>query len=224
MQINTQTLKPKVSVVSIALKSEEFQPLIDGLKRQTFQDYEFVGEAGGTIPEAWNRAIRRANGDIVVLTETDARPVNERWLEEMVTSLKDEKTFVKGLEVNFINWDLSNLAIHRRALLDNQFDESFHCVTDIEFLCRLKSKGFHLIKLHKSPVLHLKKSYSRRFLRYAFQYGLYWARLHYLYTDPINLSNVAQAGKTLAASFLNLLGLVIGYIIYLPERHHRKNS
>ena len=115
---------PKVSVISIALSPKEFEPLRRALVRQTFQDFEFVGEAGGTIPEAWNRAIARAKGDVLVITETDATFVNERWLEELVGSIPDENTIVKGLEVTGSPWDLANLAAHRSVFADVRFDES----------------------------------------------------------------------------------------------------
>ena len=222
MANTTENLVPKVSVISIALKSEEFLPIIENLSRQTYQDYEFVGEAGGTIPEAWNRAIQRARGELVVLTETDATPLDERWLEEMVTSLLEEKMFVKGLEVTSTFWNLSNLAIHRKAFFENQLDESFGWAADHEILCRLQTQNYRLVQLHRAPVVHLKKSSSRHYLRRGFLYGLYWTRLQYRYPNPLDLSDVKYASNLFLASLLNLLGLFIGFIIYFPERRYRR--
>ena len=65
------------------------------LTSQTYKDFEFVGSAKGTIPEAWNDAISRAKGDYFVFTETDARPLNNRWLEEInqkINNLKKKRT------------------------------------------------------------------------------------------------------------------------------------
>ena len=56
---------PMVSVICIALHPEEFNPLRRVLSQQSFQNFEFVGETGGTIPEAWNRAIARSQGEIL---------------------------------------------------------------------------------------------------------------------------------------------------------------
>src|SRR3970040_1550206 len=98
-EIASNNARPKVSVISIALRAEDFTPLRQALARQTFQDFEFVGEIGGTIPEAWNRAIARAQGEILVFAETDVQLVNENWLEELVTHIPDERTIIKGLEV-----------------------------------------------------------------------------------------------------------------------------
>jgi hypothetical protein len=115
---------PSVPVISIARSSEEFQPLRQALSRQTLCDFEFVGESGGTIPEAWNRAIVRAMGEILVFIEADASPVDEHWLEELANSVPNEKTIVKGLEVTDSTWDMANLAAHRNVFADARFDES----------------------------------------------------------------------------------------------------
>ena len=115
----------KVSVISIALSPEEFEPLRQALAGQTFQDFEFVGQVGGAIPETWNRAIARAQGEILVFVEAGAVPVNERWLQELVEGVTDERTIVKGLEITNSPLDPSILAGHRQAFIDHPFDEDY---------------------------------------------------------------------------------------------------
>jgi hypothetical protein len=212
----------KVSVISIALSPEEFAPLKESLTRQTFQDFEFVGEVRGTIPEAWNRAIARAKGEILIFTETDALPVNERWLEELVNSVPDNKTIVKGLEITSTPWDLSNLACHRSAFDGDVFDTAFRWAEDTELFCRLKARDYKFVELDKAPVIHLQKLGKKRMLRRAFRYGLYWARLRHRYADPVEVMDFSTASKVFAGALLNLLGLLIGYLIYWPERRLRK--
>ena len=224
MQASSETHKPKVSVVSIALIAEEFKPLIEGLKLQTFQDYEFVGEAGGSIPEAWNRAIHRSQGEIVVLTETDARPVDDRWLEEMVTGVTDQGVIVKGLEITRRQLDLSNMAVHRSVFEKHRFNEQFKGVEDIDLLSRLKEEGYVFKLIDQATVIHLSKLKSRHYIRRAFRYGLYWAKLRRRYADPVYLANVPQAGKVFLSALLNLLGLLIGYVIYFPESRYRNKN
>jgi GT2 family glycosyltransferase len=210
---------PRVSVISIALQSEEFEPLRLALSRQTFQDFEFVGEAGGTIPEAWNRAIDRAKGDILVFTETDATPVNERWLEELIGSIPDKDTIVKGLEIVGSPWDLANLAAHRDVFSDARFDESFLWAEDTELFCRLKQKGYRLSRVDTAPVIHRHKIGSKRMTRRAFRYGVYQARLHLMYGEEgVEIAGVAHAGKTLLRACLTLVGIVAGYLIYGPKK------
>ncbi len=213
---------PQVSVLSIAVDQNEFAPLLKALEKQTFQDFEFIGETGGTIPEAWNRTIQRAQGEILVFTETDAQPVNERWLEELVNGVSDEKTIAKGLEITSTPLDLSNLAGYRQAFIDHSFDESFHWAEDTELFSRMKADGYQFRQLDQAPVIHLQKLKSRRYIRRAFLYGLYWARLRYRYADPVELATVSYALKQLLAALLNLAGLVIGTLVYWPERRKRE--
>lgn len=210
---------PRVSVISIALQEKEFAPLRRVLARQTYRDFEFVGEAGGTIPEAWNRAIARARGEILVFTETDATPVDERWLEQLVSSVPDEKTIVKGLEVSGSPWDMANLAAHRSVFADARFDESFVWAEDTELFCRLKQRGYRLLRVDTAPVIHRHKLGSKRMTRRAFRYGVYHARLRLMYGDNgVEIAGVGYAGVMLLRAVLNLVGLVWGYLLYWPGR------
>jgi hypothetical protein len=208
---------PSVPVISIARSSEEFQPLRQALSRQTLCDFEFVGESGGTIPEAWNRAIVRAMGEILVFIEADASPVDEHWLEELANSVPNEKTIVKGLEVTDSTWDMANLAAHRNVFADARFDESFRWAEDTELFCRLNRQGFDLLKVNAAPVIHLRRPSAKR-VRRAFRYGLYWAKLNHRYGhygDPMRLTGVVQyCCRMLAEASLNLLGLALGNLIY----------
>jgi GT2 family glycosyltransferase len=210
-----------VTVICIALREEEFEPVLQALARQTFQDYEFVGVTGGAIPEAWNQAIRQARGELLVFTETDARPVNEHWLEELVNSVPDDVTIVKGLEITGSPLDLSNLAARRRIFEGVQFDERFRWAEDTELFCRLKQQGYRFQQVDCAPVIHRSKTGSKHYMRRAFRYGLYWARLSYRYPDPVELAGFSLVVKNLLAATLNLFGLLTGYLIYWPERRRR---
>jgi GT2 family glycosyltransferase len=208
---------PRVSVISIALTPEEFEPLLRQLTRQTFQDFEFVGEVGGTIPEAWNRAIDRAVGELLVFTETDATPMDEHWLEQLVNSIPDEKTLIKGLEIIGSPWDLANIAAHRSVFEDARFDESFLWAEDTELFCRLKQQGYHLLRVNTAPVIHHQKLGSKRVLRRAFRYGVYQARLRLMYGDQcVDVAGVSYAGTMFLRACLNLAGLALGYVLHWP--------
>lgn len=213
---------PRVSIISIARSEEEFLPLKQYLAAQTYQDFEFIGEVGGTIPEAWNRAIRRASGEILVFTETDAQPVNQDWLAELVEQVQRTSAIVKGLEVTQSPLDMSNLAGYRKTFLENPFDEKFLWAEDTELVCRLKDEGHAIVQLDCAPVVHLQKSRSRRHIRRAFRYGLYWARLRYRYPGTHDVSGLEDILKMLFKSLLNVLGYFAGLLVYLPERMKRK--
>jgi GT2 family glycosyltransferase len=195
------------------------EPLREALSRQTFRDFEFVGEAGGTIPEAWNRAIARARGEILVFTETDASPVDERWLEQLVDSLPDENTIVKGLEISGAPWDMANLAAHRSVFADARFDESFLWAEDTELFCRLKQQGCRLLRVDTAPVIHRHKLGSKRMTRRAFRYGVYMARLRLMYgNDGVEIADVGHASAMFLRALLNLAGLAWGYLLYWPRQ------
>lgn len=206
---------PRVSVIAIALSEAEFEPLRVKLSRQTFQDFEFIGQAGGTIPQAWNRALDRARGDILVFTETDATPVDERWLEQLVASIPDDRTLVKGLEIGELPWDLSNLAACRSVFQDARFDESFLWGEDTELFCRLRQRGYHFLHVDTAPVIHLHRRGSQRALRRAFRYGLYHARLRVTYgRHGIGISSLRVVCLQLVQLALNLAGFISGYVVY----------
>jgi hypothetical protein len=212
---------PRVSVICIAKDEGELAEKEKQLSTQTYQDYEFVGVAGGTIPEAWNRGVEAARGEILVFTETDATPVNDQWLSDLVNSVTDDRCIVKGLEVTGLPFDLSNLACRRSVLAGNRFREDFRWAEDSELFCRLKSLGYELRHVQVAPVIHLQKMRSKRRIRRAFRYGLYQARLRYLYGDREMVSGAGLAVKMLIQASLDLLGLAIGYILYWPERRKR---
>lgn len=206
------------------MAESEFEPLLRALEGQTCQDFEFVGEVGGTIPQAWNRALERARGEILVFTETDALPVDECWLAELVGSIPDQRTAVKGLEVTSSPLDLSNLAAHREVFVGQRFDEQFRWAEDTELFCRMKEQGIRFVQVDRAPVIHIHKYASRRYIRRAFWYGLYWARLKHRFADPVDVMGLSWAIKLLLSSLLNISGLLIGWIIYLPQRRFRNTG
>lgn len=223
MKVNNTN--PKVSVISIAIKQEEFDVLLRILADQTYRNYEFIGEAGGTIPEAWNRAIARARGEVLVFTETDAVPVDEHWLEELVSSIPDERTVIKGLEVTGLPLDLSNMAAHRSVFEGQRFDESFRWSEDTELFCRLEKAGVQFVQIERAPVIHLRKTTKKRYIQRAFSYGLYWAKLRHQYPGcEVEISGFGEIVKMLIKYALNLAGLLIGTIIYFPLRFRNERE
>jgi hypothetical protein len=212
---------PRVSVICIARDEGELAEKEKQLGTQHYRSYEFVGIAGGTIPEAWNRGIDRAQGEILVFTETDATPVDDRWLGDLVDAVTGERCIVKGLEITGLPFDLSNLACHRSVLAENRFRDDFHWAEDTELFCRLKSLGYELRHVQAAPVVHLQKMQSKRRIRRAFRYGLYQARLRYLYGDREMVSGAGLALKMLIQSVLSLIGMAVGYLVYWPERRRR---
>lgn len=205
---------PQVSLITIAKNDEQIEGLRQALSRQTWQDFELISSTGSTSPEAWTSALRRASGNILVFLDVDARPVDERWLGELVSELTNEKTIVKGLEITASPLDPSSLAGFRQAFVDHPFDESYPWAEDTELFCRLKASGYRFTQLACAPVIHPSKPGSKTVLRRAFRYGIYYQRLRRHYRDPVELNGFVQTFKLLVASLLNILGVLVGSWVY----------
>ncbi len=209
---------PKVSVIAIALDESKFAPLYQSLAAQTWQDFEFIGEVGSSTSETWNRAIQRAGGDILVFLDADARPLNEKWLGELVAGVTDKRTIVKGLEITSSPLDPSSLAGYKQVFVRHPFDERFLWAEDTELFCRLQEAGYRFVQLESAPVIHISKSGSKTYMRRAFRYGLYMARLRHRYGKTVELMSISFTCKLIIRTLLNLLGMLFSYLIYWPWR------
>ena len=226
---------PEVSVVTIARRESELGKLRQALKRQTFRDFEFVYSTKRGIPEAMNDAIQKAKGKIIVVTESDALPMSDTWLEEMVRAVKkynktSKKTLIRGIEVVPSAWDWSNFAAYASVLKENKLDESFAIAEDTELFARLKKKGYRGIELPIAPVLHQRSQSISKMIRNNFLYGVLLVRIqmryaHTGFNSTFN-SNVKKSGAGLLkrelgiifSKILFLIGAFIGIILYYPSR------
>ncbi len=212
---------PLVSVLIIARKKEECDEITAHLSRQSLNDFEVITEVGGTIPQAWNRALARAKGHFIVFTETDARPLDERWLEQLVASMDDEKTVIKGLEVNHSPWNLCNTIMKREALIERGFDESFLCAEDTELLSYLRCRGYRLEKRAIAPVIHAVRADSPKAVRRAFRYGINWMRIRHRYVDAVEPVPFDWLIRRLLIVILQTLGMFVGWAYSFKERRLR---
>ena len=216
----------KISVISIAKKDYEFDRLRESLEKQTFQDFEFVISTKGTIPQAWNDAISRARGDIFVFIESDAFPLNDRWLEE-ISKMGKKNAVLKGLEINPTGLNLCNLVCDGSIFKKIRFDETFRSAEDSELFARLKKMGVEVGFVNAFPVVHVytrnwKKTISRGLG------GMHRMKIIYLH-GRCNVSDgntrnfqsnyinpISNRLRIIVENLLFLLGLFIGAIYYLP--------
>lgn len=218
---------PKISVISIAKQEEELENLIKSLKKQTFKDFELIISTKGTIPEAWNDAISRASGEYFVFTESDATPLNNLWLEEIVKFAK-KNTVIKGLEIRPTDLDLCNLVCDASIFRKEKFDENFKVAEDSELFARLRKKGVQIEFINAFPVIHIPDQSWKKTLTRSFKYGRYYIKIIYLhskkYLDDINTRNfsgnyihpISNRIRIITENVLLLLGLLFGAIYYLP--------
>lgn len=218
---------PKISVISIARKVGELENLRRALKNQTFQDFELVISTKGTIPQAWNDAISRASGEFLVFTESDAIPLNNQWLEEIVKSAK-KNTILKGLEINPTDLDMCNLVCDASIFKQIKFDESFRIAEDTELFARLRKTGVEIERVNAFPVIHCPGQTWRKTLSRSFKNGMFFMKIIYLHggcnIDDVNTRNysgnyihpISNRIRIITENVLVLLGLCIGAIRYLP--------
>ncbi|MCR8501752.1 MAG: glycosyltransferase [Candidatus Korarchaeota archaeon] len=218
---------PKVSVISIAKHEAEFERLKRALERQTFRDFEFITSTKGSIPEAWNDALSRAKGEIIVFIESDAFPLNERWLEEIVSNFR-KGAVLKGLEINPTSLNLSNLVCDAEIFRRFRFDESFKCAEDTELFARLRKMGIEIGFVNAFPVVHVPSRTWKKTLSRSFKSGMYFMKIMYMHgkenIDNINTQNfksnyihpISNRLRIIVENILVLLGLLIGAVIYIP--------
>jgi len=217
---------PKVSIISIAKKDSDFERLRKALEEQTFRDFEFITSTKGSIPEAWNDAISRAKGEIFVFIESDAFPLSNNWLEEIVKHFK-KNAILKGLEINPTSLNLCNLVCDASIFKNLRFDESFKVCEDTELFARLRKMGVEIGFVNAFPVVHVPARTWRKTLSRAFRYGLYFMKIIYMYgrenVDDVNTQNfrsnyihpISNRLRIIVENILVLLGLLVGAAIYI---------
>jgi glycosyltransferase involved in cell wall biosynthesis len=224
---------PKISVISIAKKDSDFEKLRKALDEQTFRDFELVTSTKETIPEAWNDAISRAKGEILVFIESDAFPLSNNWLEEIAKHAK-KNAVLKGLEINPTDLNLCNLVCDASIFKKIRFDESFKIREDTELFARLRKMGIEVGFVNAFPVVHVPTRTWRKTLSRALRSGMYYMKIIYMHgrknIDDINTQNfqsnyihpISNRLRIIVENLLILLGLPIGAIVYLPLLIKRK--
>jgi hypothetical protein len=217
----------EVSVIALAKNLRELEPLRKALARQTFRDYEFVTSTKKGIPQAMNDAISKANGSIIVVTESDAMPMTNTWLEEMVKAVKEnnkgdprKKTLVRGIEVSSLPWCWCNLACYSSVLKDNCINERYPMAEDTELFARLKKLGYSGVELPIAPVLHERRNRGVwKSMKNSFTYGRLLANINLKYGDVGFSSKKKEGGSIIAREFgiifsriSFMLGILIGFI------------
>ena len=216
---------PETSVVCIAKNESELRELKNALKRQTYRDFELVTSSKKGIPAAWNDAFSRAKGKYIVVTESDALPMNDEWLAQMVKSIKgkDERTIIRGIEVPPLPWCFCNIVCHASLLKDNKLNEKYPVAEDSELFSRLRKRGYRGLVLPIGPVFHKRKqknfskevgnyyTYGRLLSKVAMRYG-------FIGFDSGNGEGVVKRElTTIISRIAYLFGMIVGFISFRFE-------
>jgi glycosyltransferase involved in cell wall biosynthesis len=175
---------PKVSVVVIAKTEAEVNEKIDSLQRQRYPDVEFCASTAPGFARAYQEAVDKATGDIIVFTETDCAPVSESWLAELVAEVRPNR-IVHGLTVTDLTPNMSNTAGPAELIKKHRFDPSYEVAEDSEWFLRLKSSGVEYAQLNTATVIHYRPYIPHRMKQRAYAYGRHWARLSRSHADYV---------------------------------------
>jgi glycosyltransferase involved in cell wall biosynthesis len=223
----------EVSVIAIAKNQRELESLKKALSRQTFKNFEFVTSTKKGIPQAMNDAISKANGDIIVVTESDALPLTNKWLEEMVKAVKEnnsndseKKTVIRGIEVSPLPWCWCNFACYSSVLKNNKVNECYPVAEDTELFARLKRLGYKGLELPIAPVFHRRhdKGFWKS-VRNSLIYGDLLAQIALQYggvgfgSDEKESVNVFEREMKIILSRISfLIGTFVGFISFYLKK------
>jgi len=168
----------KVSIVFAAKTDKEAQELINILDKQEHDyDIEYCYSTEGGIAEAVNKSLDMATGKYVLFTETDARPVDNFWIKNMVESAEKNK-FIKALEVNHQTLNWCSTICHREDLKDERINENYTVAEDTEFFLRLKHKhGMEFKTTNNAVIKHNRPFENEKAISRAYIYGRNTAKL-----------------------------------------------
>lgn len=142
LKIQEEERMKKVSVILIAKKEEELKQVVAELEKQDYPNFEIVTSYGHSIPKDWNKAIEKASGDILIFTESDARPLHKTWISEFVKELKPNE-ILKGAEIRNTPMNMCCTAVYADVAKKFKFDESmvYGCGEDTEWFIKLRRAG-----------------------------------------------------------------------------------
>ncbi|TVT94429.1 glycosyltransferase [Haloferax volcanii] len=178
MKMDTKTNStPKVSIVIIGKNRSEIREWEERISNQSYENYEICYSTKPGIPQAWNDALGKVSGDIVLFTETDAHPLDNEWLEKIARNYsKNHEGVVHFGEFRGYNpFNFSNTAVSSDLITQYELSESFPIGEDSELFARMDKDGVDFDHDLSAPVYHEPKS-SDKLLSRGFQYGKVKAR------------------------------------------------
>lgn len=191
------------SVVVIARSQEEVDKTIQILKKQTYPKKEFCTSTAPGFAAAYQEAMDKVSGDIVVFTETDCVPLNENWLADLVASVKPD-TIVHGLTITDTTPNMSNLALPAAVAKKFPRNTDYAAAEDTEWILRMQAAGIKYEQLSGPVVYHLRPFVRTSLVERAYQYGRDWVRLSrkYGYIDVKDLELRASTERDVAIQTL----------------------
>lgn len=167
---------PRVSVVVIAKTQQEIEDKKRELSKQTVKPDEYCTSTNPDLATAWTEAFNKVTGDIVVVTESDARMLNERFIEELISNVRDGE-ITKGLEISHEWENFANIAFPAGLLKRFPVTKEYGIAQDTEFFCRCKGSGIRVRRINGATVIHDRGFASKKQIERAYRYGRLHVRL-----------------------------------------------
>lgn len=161
---------PRISLVTIAKTQAEIDAKIAELSAQTIVPDEYCYSTHSDLATAWGEAFAKVTGDIVIVNETDAHPINDRFIEDLLKNYSPDK-ITKGLEVNGFWENFANIIFDAKLLKKFPVTLNNGLAQDTEWYCRLKAAGIKIDQAQTSVVVHHRPSVTEKQLARAYEYG-----------------------------------------------------
>ncbi|MBU0678305.1 MAG: glycosyltransferase [Verrucomicrobia bacterium] len=167
---------PKISIVLVAKTDAEIEEKMRELRKQAYPSFEFCTSTAPGLAEAFQEAVDKATGDIIVFTETDCSPLNENWLTELAAAVVPN-AIVHGVTITDTTPNMSNTAGPADLIRKFVRNSDFGNAEDTEWFLRLQAAGVEYRQLDLAPVLHARPIIRKAMLGRAYRYGRDWVRL-----------------------------------------------
>lgn len=206
-------IQPKASIIIRTLNEAYYLPdLIEGIKSQTFTNWEIIhvdsGSTDGTLnilaphsaktitisPEDFtfgyslNLGCEAATGDYLVIVSAHIKPVNNTWLENLLSPFKEEnigmiygkqigddwtrigeardleKTFGKTSLISIDNpfSHNGNSALPKKLWDTQSFDETLTGLEDLDWSKKIQHRGYRVYYAANANVYHLHQEPIRK--------------------------------------------------------------
>jgi hypothetical protein len=196
-------MRNKISVVTIAKTEEEIERKIAEFDGQTVSPDEFCASTNPSLADAWPEAFSTVTGDVVVITETDARIVDEHFVEDLIGNSKPD-TIVKGLESNHCWENFANVCCGAELLKRIPVTAEYSLGQDTEWYERCRRAGVKVRQIRGAAVIHDRGFATAKQLSRAYEYGRINVRLirEYGFCDMRKLFERHEMRKRIAEEHL----------------------
>lgn len=220
--------KGKVCVITIALShNDELKAFLSRMKKQTYKNVEIVYELGGTIVDAYRRALIKAkqtDAEYFLFTETDIVP-QDTWVADMVALQPKKDEVIRGTEMP-VGFSVASTIARREAYDGVDIDPQIKITVDTDLGMQLASKGRNLLTTPKVVYRNIGGEGSYVRFKRSFNFGRDYAVLNRRHKKPffpfVKENILAPPISAMLRVAGALWGVAYYYLIYNLKKHNQK--